>query len=87
MRERSARTDELYNDEKTPVIVIKKIRDLILDETFKPRDWLPESELGERFGVTIVTLSSVCELSLQAIQSKSWALRNCSERESPRSSQ
>jgi DNA-binding GntR family transcriptional regulator len=52
MRERSTRTDETHNDEKTPVIVIKKIRDLILNETLKPGDWLPESELGERFGVS-----------------------------------
>ena len=52
MRERSTRTDETHNDEKTPVIVIKKIRDLILDETLKPGDWLPEAELGERFRVS-----------------------------------
>jgi DNA-binding GntR family transcriptional regulator len=52
MRERSPGTNDPHNDEKTPVIVIKKIRDLILDETFKPGDWLPEAELGERFGVS-----------------------------------
>jgi DNA-binding GntR family transcriptional regulator len=51
MRERSTKTDETHNHEKTPVIVIKKIRDLILDETFKPGDWLPEPKLGERFRV------------------------------------
>jgi DNA-binding GntR family transcriptional regulator len=52
MRERSTKTNEPHNDEKTPVIVIKRIRDLVLDETFKPGDWLPEADLGERFGVS-----------------------------------
>ena len=33
-------------------MVIRKIRDATLDEIFKPGDWLPESELGERFGVS-----------------------------------
>jgi DNA-binding GntR family transcriptional regulator len=45
------RNDE-HEAEKMPVLVIKKIRDAILDETFKPGDWLPESELGERIGVS-----------------------------------
>jgi DNA-binding GntR family transcriptional regulator len=30
-------------NEKTPIVVIKKIREAILDELFKPGDWLPES--------------------------------------------
>ena len=38
--------------EKTPTVVVRKIRDAILDEVFKPGDWLPEAELGERFGVS-----------------------------------
>jgi DNA-binding GntR family transcriptional regulator len=38
--------------EKTPTAVIKKIRDAILDDVFKPGDWLPEMDLGERFGVS-----------------------------------
>src|SRR6516165_54230 len=37
---------------KTPTVVIRKIRDAILDEVFKPGDWLPEAELGEKFGVS-----------------------------------
>jgi DNA-binding GntR family transcriptional regulator len=45
------RNDE-QETEKAPFLVVKKIRDAILDETFKPGDWLPETELGERFGVS-----------------------------------
>jgi GntR family transcriptional regulator, trigonelline degradation regulator len=44
--------NETNEIEKTPTVVIRKIRDAILDEVFKPGDWLPESELGERFGVS-----------------------------------
>ena len=46
------KNNETSEIEKTPTVVIRKIRDAILDETFKPGDWLPESELGERFGVS-----------------------------------
>ena len=46
------KNNETNEIEKTPTVVIRKIRDAILDETFKPGDWLPESELGERFGVS-----------------------------------
>jgi DNA-binding GntR family transcriptional regulator len=38
--------------EKTPFLVVQKIRDAILDETFKPGDRLPEAELGEMFKVS-----------------------------------
>jgi DNA-binding GntR family transcriptional regulator len=38
--------------EKAPVVVIKKIRDAILEGTFKPGDRLLEIELGERFRVS-----------------------------------
>jgi len=38
--------------EKTPAVVIRKIRDAILDEDFKPGDWLPELELATRFQVS-----------------------------------
>src|SRR5215831_9664380 len=37
---------------KTPTVVIRKIRDAILDEVFKPGDWLPELELAKRFEVS-----------------------------------
>ena len=53
---RESVTPQRRNDEqqieKAPFLVVKKIRDAILDETFKPGDWLPETELGERFGVS-----------------------------------
>jgi DNA-binding GntR family transcriptional regulator len=45
------RNDE-QETEKVPFAVVRKIRDAILDEIFKPGDWLPETELGERFGVS-----------------------------------
>jgi DNA-binding GntR family transcriptional regulator len=38
--------------EKTPFLVVQKIRDAILDETFKPGERLPESALGEMFQVS-----------------------------------
>ena len=38
--------------EKTPFLVVQKIRDAILDETFKPGERLPESALGEMFNVS-----------------------------------
>ena len=44
--------NETNEIEKTPTVVIRKIRDAILDEVFKPGDWLPEAELGEKFGVS-----------------------------------
>src|SRR5215470_15151088 len=39
-------------DEKTATLVIKKIRDGILDDVFKPGDWLPEVDLAKRFEVS-----------------------------------
>jgi DNA-binding GntR family transcriptional regulator len=38
--------------EKTPFLVVQKIRDAILDETFKPGERLPEKGLGEMFKVS-----------------------------------
>ena len=38
--------------EKTPFLIVQKIRDAILDETFKPGKRLPESGLGEMFKVS-----------------------------------
>jgi DNA-binding GntR family transcriptional regulator len=38
--------------EKTPFLVVQKVRDAILDETFKPGERLPEAELGEMFKVS-----------------------------------
>jgi DNA-binding GntR family transcriptional regulator len=38
--------------EKTPFLVVQKIRGAILDETFKPGERLPEAGLGEMFKVS-----------------------------------
>jgi DNA-binding GntR family transcriptional regulator len=48
---RQKKNDE-QETEKAPFVVVKKIRDAILDEIFRPGDLLPETELGERFGVS-----------------------------------
>src|SRR5262249_47738070 len=44
--------NETSEIEKTPTLVIRKIRDTILDDVFKPGDWLPEVDLAKRFGVS-----------------------------------
>jgi DNA-binding GntR family transcriptional regulator len=38
--------------EKAPFLVIQKIRDAILDETFKPGERLPEEQVGKMFKVS-----------------------------------
>jgi DNA-binding GntR family transcriptional regulator len=38
--------------EKTATVLIRKIRDAILDDVFKPGDWLPELDLAKRFEVS-----------------------------------
>jgi DNA-binding GntR family transcriptional regulator len=45
------RNDE-EETEKAPFLVVRKVRDAILDETFKPGDRLPEAELAEMFEVS-----------------------------------
>jgi DNA-binding GntR family transcriptional regulator len=45
------RNDE-QETEKAPSLVIKKIRDAILDETFKPGERLPEEQVGKMFNVS-----------------------------------
>jgi DNA-binding GntR family transcriptional regulator len=45
------RNDE-QETEKAPFLVVQKVRDAILDETFKPGERLPEAELGEMFKVS-----------------------------------
>src|SRR6516165_5867972 len=55
---------ETTQDKKTATAVIKKIRDAILDDVFKPGDWLPELHLAKRFEVS---RSPVCE-ALQALE-------------------
>jgi hypothetical protein len=40
--------NETIQVEKTATAIIKKIRDAILDDVFKPGDWLPEFGAGEK---------------------------------------
>jgi DNA-binding GntR family transcriptional regulator len=44
--------DETTQVEKTGTVLIRKIRDGILDDVFKPGDWLPELDLAKRFEVS-----------------------------------
>jgi DNA-binding GntR family transcriptional regulator len=44
--------NETSQVEKTATVVIRKIRDAILDNVFKPGDWLPEVDLAKRFEVS-----------------------------------
>jgi len=46
------KNNETSEIEKTPTVVIRKIRDAILDDVFKPGDWLPELDLAKRFEVS-----------------------------------
>jgi DNA-binding GntR family transcriptional regulator len=44
--------NETTQVEKTGTVLIRKIRDAILDDVFKPWDWLPELDLATRFQVS-----------------------------------
>jgi DNA-binding GntR family transcriptional regulator len=44
--------NETSQVEKTATVVIRKIRDAILDNVFKPGEWLPEADLAKRFEVS-----------------------------------
>src|ERR1700740_3296471 len=46
------KNNETSEIEKTPTVVIRKIREAILDDVFKPGDWLPELDLAKRFEVS-----------------------------------
>ena len=48
---RQKRNDQRESEEAR-FVVVKKIRDAILDETFKPGDRLPEEEVGKMFNVS-----------------------------------
>jgi DNA-binding GntR family transcriptional regulator len=48
-------------------VLIRKIRDGILDNVFKPGDWLPEVDLAKRFEVS----RSPIREALQALESVS----------------
>src|SRR6516165_10615723 len=54
MRQSSPRknSNETRDTEKAPLLVVKRIREAILDEVFKPGDHLGESELAEKFKVS-----------------------------------
>jgi DNA-binding GntR family transcriptional regulator len=41
------RRNDGHELEKVPVLIVKKIRDAILDETFQPGERLPEAELAK----------------------------------------
>jgi DNA-binding GntR family transcriptional regulator len=44
--------NETQETEKAPFLVVKRIREAILDEVFKPGDHLGELELAEKFEVS-----------------------------------
>src|SRR5690242_3977519 len=54
MRQLSPRknTNETEDSEKVSFLVVKKVREAILDEVFKPGDHLGEVELAEEFEVS-----------------------------------
>src|SRR5215469_11154864 len=43
--------NETAQVEKAPTVLIRKIRDAIVDSVFKPGEWLPEVDLAKRFEV------------------------------------
>ena len=46
------RRNDQPETEEARFLVVKKIRDAILDETFKPGDRLPEEQVGKMFDVS-----------------------------------
>ena len=44
--------NEISQFEKAATVVVRKIREAILNDIFKPGDWLPEVDLATRFGVS-----------------------------------
>jgi DNA-binding GntR family transcriptional regulator len=44
--------NEVQETEKAPFLVVKRIREAILDETFQPGDHLGELEVAEKFEVS-----------------------------------
>jgi len=44
--------NETAQVEKAPTVLIRKIRDAIVDSVFKPGEWLPEVDLAKRFEVS-----------------------------------
>jgi DNA-binding GntR family transcriptional regulator len=62
--------DEISQVEKTATVLIRKIRDAILDDVFKPGDWLPELDLVKRFEVS----RSPVREALQALEREGTAI-------------
>jgi DNA-binding GntR family transcriptional regulator len=58
--------NEISQVEKTATVVIRKIRDAILDDVFKPGEWLPEVDLAARFKVS----RSPVREALQALENE-----------------
>ena len=48
--------NETTQVEKAPTVLIRKIRDAIVDSVFKPAEWLPEVDLAKRFEVSRYTV-------------------------------
>jgi DNA-binding GntR family transcriptional regulator len=46
------RSNDEQESEKAIFVVVRKLRDAILDETFKPGDRLPEEQVGKMFNVS-----------------------------------
>jgi DNA-binding GntR family transcriptional regulator len=63
MRELSVRKRESETSqvEKTATVVFRKIRSVILDDVFKPGDWLPEVDLARRFEVSRSSSAKCCK--------------------------
>src|SRR6516225_9903377 len=68
MRQLSVRNkkNETAQVEKTAAVVIRKIREAILNDAFKPGDWLPEVDLAKRFQVS----RSPIREALQALENE-----------------
>jgi len=58
--------NEISQVEKTATVVIRKIWDAILDDVFKPGEWLPEVDLAARFKVS----RSPIREALQALENE-----------------
>ena len=58
--------NEISQVGKTATVVIRKIRDAILDDVFKPGEWLPEVDLAARFKVS----RSPIREALQALENE-----------------
>ena len=72
------RNNDEHETEKVPSLVIKRIREAILDETFEPGDRLPEGELAKMFEVS----RSPIREALFALQNEGTVTRSLTEGQS-----